>query len=143
MQGAARASRWALQPAPPPPRQQDGPSSSRERSAPPPLYNHLPYRLRHHRPFEPPEADLHHLGPSSSTHPAGPTRQESRRDDDSGAVHRRNSRQGAQQGSLEGLPPPALPRRQSRRVPSNEELAERIAERRRREEARVAAYNTR
>jgi len=54
-------------------------------------------------------------------------------------MHRRVTRESA----LEIPPCPAYPGRQSRRVPTNEELAERIVERRRLQEARDATFNAR
>ena len=135
MQGTIQTSRWVGAPQP---RQHDAPPTPLERTTSPAVYQSLPYRTRNHRPFEPFDTALHHHSTRSTAHAPEPGRQEH----GGNAVHRRSTRDTSQQGSLEVLPPPALPRRHFRRTPTSEELAERIADRRRREEAR-AAYNTR
>lgn len=141
LQGSARAPRWAMEPAPPPPRQQDAPSTVLERAVPPAMYHHLPYRTRHHRPYEPFDSALHHHGTRSNAHAPEHSRQER----SSESVHRRSNREAPQPAdtSLDVVPPSALPRRHLRRAPTNEELAERLADRRRREEARDAIFNAR
>lgn len=127
-----------MEPAPPPPRQQDGPPP--ERSVAPAMYHHLPYRTRHHRPYEPFDTALHHHSTRSTAH--APARQEY----SSESVHRRTATtEVLQQGraDLDVMLPPTLPRRHARRMPTSGELAERAADRRRREEARDAVYNAR
>lgn len=145
-QGSARASRWAAVPAPPPPRSRDTPPTVLDRTAPPAMYHHLPYRMRHHRPYEPSDPPLHHHS-TRSTIPYEPhLNQHERYERGLEAVHRPVTRESASQAvELAGPrpPPPVLPRRHVRRAPTNEELAERIAERRRREEARDATFNAR
>lgn len=146
VQGSARASRWAAVPAPPPPRSRDTPPTVLDRTAPPAMYHHLPYRMRHHRPYEPSDPPLHHHS-TRSTIPYEPhLNQHERYERGLEAVHRPVTRESASQAvELAGPrpPPPVLPRRHVRRAPTNEELAERIAERRRREEARDATFNAR
>ena len=60
-------------------------------------------------------------------------------------MHRRTTREALQQGitGLDVVLPPTLPRRHARRMPTSEELSERLADRRRREEARDAMFNAR
>ncbi len=103
------------------------------------MYHHLPYRMRHHRPYEPFDTALHHHTTRSSA-PYEPHRQQDRQE---GARPAPMHRRVAREPGLEVQACPPYPGRQSRRVPTNEELAERIAERRRREEARDATFNAR
>ncbi|KAL3147711.1 hypothetical protein ABBQ32_002454 [Trebouxia sp. C0010 RCD-2024] len=139
LQGSARGSRWAVEPAPPPPCQQDAPPTVLERSIAPAMYHHLPHRTRHHRPYEPFDTALHHHSTRSTVH--APARQEHT----SEAVQRRTTREASQQGNtaLDVVLPPTMPRRHARRMPTSEELAERLTDRRRREEARDAIFNAR
>lgn len=138
-QGATRPSRLAAVPAPPPPCSHDVHPTVLDRTASPAMYHHLPYRMRHHRPYEPFDTALHHHSTRSSA-PYEPHRQQDRQEVARPApMHRRVTREPA----LEGHPCPPYPGRQSRRVPTNEELAERIVERRQREEARDATFNAR
>lgn len=130
-----------MDPAPPPPRQQAAAPTVLERAVPPALCHHLPYRTRHHRPYEPFDSALHHHGTRSTSHAPEHSRQERSRE----SVHRHSSREAPQPAdtSLDVVPPPTLPRRHFRRAPTNEEMAERIVDRRRREEARDAMFNVR
>ena len=130
-----------MEPAPPPPRQHAAPPMVVERAVSPAMYHHLPYRTRHHRPYEPFDSALHHHGTRSTSHAPEHSRQERSNE----SVHRRSTRAAPQQAdtSLDVVLPPALPRRHFRRAPTNEELAERSADRRRREEARDAMFNAR
>lgn len=141
LQGSARAPRWVLEPAPPPPRQQDAPPTAFERSVAPAMYHHLPYRLRHHRPYETVDTALHHHGTRSTAQAPEHSRQER----SSESVHRRAVREPPQHvgTSLDAPLPPALPRPHLRRGPTSEELAERLADRRRHEEARSAIFSAR
>ena len=128
--------------APPPPRQQDAPPTVLERAVAPAMYHHLPYRTRHHRPYEPFDTALrHHHSTRSTAHAAEHARQEHTHE----PVHMRPTREAPQQGntSLDVVQPLTLPRRHFRRVPTNEEMDERLADRRRREEARDAIFNAR
>lgn len=103
------------------------------------MYHHLPHRTRHHRPYEPFDTALHHHSTRSTVH--APARQEHT----SEAVQRRTTREASQQGNtaLDVVLPPTMPRRHARRMPTSEELAERLTDRRRREEARDAIFNAR
>lgn len=129
------SSRWAAAPAPPPPRQHDASPTVLDCTAPPSLYHHLPYRMRHHRPYEPLDTALHpYISRSTAPH------ENPRQDRLEGPVeptHRRSTREAANH-RLDAMAPVVIPGRQSRR-PTSEERAERVG--RRREEASDASFN--
>lgn len=135
MQGMIPTSRWVRDPVLPQPLQHHAPPAPSERTTSPAMYQAPPFRTRNRRLYEPFDTALHHHSTRSTAHAPEPGRQEH----GSEAMHRRSTRDAPQQGSLEELPPPPMPRQHFRRTPTSEELSAR----RRREEARAASYNTR